>query len=65
MELAGLACAQALASAFDKESHKRVLVITGPGNQVGKVTSVRFVTVWLTLREIVIREEMGLSLLGT
>jgi NAD(P)H-hydrate epimerase len=34
MELAGLACAQTLAKAFPKEEYKRVLVITGPGNQV-------------------------------
>jgi hypothetical protein len=34
MELAGLACAQTLAKAFPKEEYKRVLVVTGPGNQV-------------------------------
>jgi NAD(P)H-hydrate epimerase len=34
MELAGLACAQTLAKAFPKDEYRRVLVITGPGNQV-------------------------------
>jgi hypothetical protein len=34
MELAGLACAQTLAKAFPKEEYRKVLVITGPGNQV-------------------------------
>jgi NAD(P)H-hydrate epimerase len=33
MELAGLACAQTLAKAFPKEEYRKVLVITGPGNQ--------------------------------
>jgi NAD(P)H-hydrate epimerase len=32
MELAGLACAQTLAKVY---TQKKVLVITGPGNQVG------------------------------
>lgn len=35
MELAGLACAQALAKAYDKEKYRRVLVCCGPGNQGG------------------------------
>ncbi|KIJ95974.1 hypothetical protein K443DRAFT_134267 [Laccaria amethystina LaAM-08-1] len=35
MELAGLACAQALATAYKKETHPRVLVCCGPGNQGG------------------------------
>lgn len=34
MELAGLACAQTLASVYDVEKYKRVLVCCGPGNQV-------------------------------
>jgi hypothetical protein len=34
MELAGLACAQTVARTFPVKSHKRVLVIVGPGNQV-------------------------------
>jgi len=33
MELAGLACAQALARVYDKERYPRVLVCCGPGNQ--------------------------------
>lgn len=33
MELAGLACAQALATVYDKEKYSRVLVCCGPGNQ--------------------------------
>lgn len=65
MELAGLAYAQALAKAFDKECHKRVLVITGPGNQVGRVTGIESARVWLISKEMVDREEMGSSLLGT
>ena len=35
MELAGLACATSLASEYPKETHKRVLVIAGPGNNGG------------------------------
>lgn len=35
MELAGLACAQTLAAAYRKDSHPRVLVCCGPGNQGG------------------------------
>ncbi|KAL1950363.1 hypothetical protein VTO73DRAFT_5487 [Trametes versicolor] len=35
MELAGLACAQALATAYSREKHPRVLVCCGPGNQGG------------------------------
>lgn len=34
MELAGLACAQTVARTYPAKSHKRVLVIVGPGNQV-------------------------------
>ncbi|KAF9526947.1 YjeF N-terminal domain-containing protein [Crepidotus variabilis] len=33
MELAGLACAQALATVYRKDTHSRVLVCCGPGNQ--------------------------------
>ncbi|WVQ97936.1 NAD(P)H-hydrate epimerase [Kwoniella sp. CBS 9459] len=35
MELAGLSCAQALAKSFPVQSHKRVMVACGPGNQGG------------------------------
>jgi len=35
MELAGLACAQALAKVYNKEKYPRVLVCCGPGNQGG------------------------------
>ncbi|KAI0333666.1 YjeF N-terminal domain-like protein [Cubamyces sp. BRFM 1775] len=35
MELAGLACAQALAAVYNKEKYPRVLVCCGPGNQGG------------------------------
>ncbi|KAG0148190.1 hypothetical protein CROQUDRAFT_655079 [Cronartium quercuum f. sp. fusiforme G11] len=35
MELAGLACAQALESAYPYHTHHRVLVCCGPGNQGG------------------------------
>jgi NAD(P)H-hydrate epimerase len=35
MELAGLACAQALATVYGKEKYPRVLVCCGPGNQGG------------------------------
>ncbi|KAI0286144.1 YjeF N-terminal domain-containing protein [Russula brevipes] len=35
MELAGLACAQTLATVYGKESHPRVLVCCGSGNQGG------------------------------
>lgn len=35
MELAGLACAQALATVYKRETHPRVLVCCGPGNQGG------------------------------
>ncbi|OCF58903.1 NAD(P)H-hydrate epimerase [Kwoniella mangroviensis CBS 10435] len=35
MELAGLSCAQALSKSFSVESHKRVMVACGPGNQGG------------------------------
>ncbi|KIP08985.1 hypothetical protein PHLGIDRAFT_126694 [Phlebiopsis gigantea 11061_1 CR5-6] len=35
MELAGLACAQTLATVYKKETHSRVLVCCGPGNQGG------------------------------
>ncbi|KAG5723769.1 hypothetical protein E4T56_gene14840, partial [Termitomyces sp. T112] len=35
MELAGLACAQALATVYKKEKYPRVLVCCGPGNQGG------------------------------
>ncbi|KAF9443052.1 YjeF N-terminal domain-like protein [Macrolepiota fuliginosa MF-IS2] len=35
MELAGLACAQALATVYNKEKYPRVLVCCGPGNQGG------------------------------
>jgi len=33
MELAGLACAQALAKVYHNDVHPRVLVCCGPGNQ--------------------------------
>lgn len=33
MELAGLACAQTLATAYRKDVYPRVLVCCGPGNQ--------------------------------
>ena len=35
MELAGLACATSLASEYPKETHRRILVIAGPGNNGG------------------------------
>ena len=35
MELAGLACAQAVANVYNKEKYNRVLVCCGPGNQGG------------------------------
>ncbi|KAH9922861.1 YjeF N-terminal domain-like protein [Epithele typhae] len=35
MELAGLACAQTLATVYGKEKYPRVLVCCGPGNQGG------------------------------
>ena len=35
MELAGLACATALASEYPASTHRRVLVIAGPGNNGG------------------------------
>ncbi|TFK18022.1 YjeF N-terminal domain-like protein [Coprinopsis marcescibilis] len=35
MELAGLACAQTLATAYSKHTYARVLVCCGPGNQGG------------------------------
>ncbi|EKM49606.1 uncharacterized protein PHACADRAFT_265146 [Phanerochaete carnosa HHB-10118-sp] len=35
MELAGLACAQAVSTCYKKETHPRVLVCCGPGNQGG------------------------------
>jgi len=35
MELAGLACAQALATVYDRKQYPRVLVGCGPGNQGG------------------------------
>ncbi|KAI0365718.1 YjeF N-terminal domain-like protein [Pilatotrama ljubarskyi] len=35
MELAGLACAQALATVYNREKYPRVLVCCGPGNQGG------------------------------
>jgi NAD(P)H-hydrate repair Nnr-like enzyme with NAD(P)H-hydrate epimerase domain len=34
MELAGLACAQALAVEFELKYFEKVMVICGPGNQV-------------------------------
>jgi NAD(P)H-hydrate repair Nnr-like enzyme with NAD(P)H-hydrate epimerase domain len=33
MELAGLACAQALAKVYHNDMYRRVLVCCGPGNQ--------------------------------
>jgi NAD(P)H-hydrate epimerase len=35
MELAGLACAQAVAAVYSKEKYPRVLICCGPGNQGG------------------------------
>ncbi|PIL22461.1 hypothetical protein GSI_15149 [Ganoderma sinense ZZ0214-1] len=35
MELAGLACAQTLATVYEKDKYSRVLVCCGPGNQGG------------------------------
>ncbi|KIO29816.1 hypothetical protein M407DRAFT_162462 [Tulasnella calospora MUT 4182] len=35
MELAGLACAQTLATVYDREKFRKVLVCCGPGNQGG------------------------------
>lgn len=35
MELAGLACAQAFAKTYPANSHKRVMICCGPGNQGG------------------------------
>jgi NAD(P)H-hydrate epimerase len=37
MELAGLACAQALGKTYPVKSHPRVLVCCGPGNQVSSL----------------------------
>jgi hypothetical protein len=53
MELAGLACAQALATAYKKETHPRVLVCCGPGNQgmsLGYEESIRFIVSDLSVR---------------
>jgi NAD(P)H-hydrate epimerase len=41
MELAGLACAQSLAECYPKDKYERVMVICGPGNQVGAVRPAR------------------------
>jgi hypothetical protein len=41
MELAGLACAQSLAECYPKDKYGRVMVICGPGNQVGAVPPAR------------------------
>ena len=35
MELAGLSCAQALARVYPSQSHPKVLIAAGPGNQGG------------------------------
>lgn len=35
MELAGLSCAETVQKTYPPSSHKKVLVIAGPGNQVG------------------------------
>ena len=35
MELAGLSCAQTLAKVYKHETHTKVLVCCGPGNQGG------------------------------
>ncbi|WVR04535.1 NAD(P)H-hydrate epimerase [Kwoniella sp. DSM 27419] len=35
MELAGLSCAQAVAKSYPAQSHRRVMVACGPGNQGG------------------------------
>jgi len=35
MELAGLACAQTVATVYGKEKYSRVLICCGPGNQGG------------------------------
>jgi len=35
MELAGLSCAQAIQKAYPPETHRRVLVVAGPGNNGG------------------------------
>ena len=40
MELAGLACAQALAKVYPNTTHKRVLVCCGPGNQASTIDRV-------------------------
>ena len=40
MELAGLSCAQALAKTFPANTHKRVMVTCGPGNQVSPAPGV-------------------------
>jgi len=37
MELAGLACAEAVATVYRKDVYPRVLVCCGPGNQGGKL----------------------------
>lgn len=33
MELAGLACAQTVATVYDKKQYPKILVCCGPGNQ--------------------------------
>ena len=57
MELAGLACAQTLAYVYPLESHKRVLVCCGPGNQGGDgLVAARHLSEWFGDRRWIFRD---------
>lgn len=43
MELAGLACAQTVATVYDVKRYNRVLVCCGPGNQVRAVPYIHII----------------------
>ena len=48
MELAGLACAQTLATVYGKDKYPRVLVCCGPGNQGGDgLVAARHLGTWI------------------
>lgn len=54
MELAGLACAQALATVYGKNDFRKVLVCCGPGNQEITFTLELFIKLMITCRVVMV-----------
>jgi hypothetical protein len=58
MELAGLACAQALATVYDKNDFRKVLVCCGPGNQEITFALVVFIKLMIACRVVMVWRQL-------